>query len=313
MVLIYPDNSVLQSIMRNSKVHDLLYDWSVREFGISWEFIQSNYLFLEYIGFHKSHLEIPKSLLLITPPSDFKNIKSITPKNIKDHEVVQLDGIYVAHFKILQSHIKEKLLKLEDTIKKLYKNTELKSPNNERLGASSNNLAHACFGQIIALLNTDFPEFVENLSLDLAWDVFCGISIKNLDVATQRYRQFVFWLYELYDQYKIVFPFAKIIDDLFKNHDIYLKNYEDMVDAELLTYAILGRPVQLEQNKPVVALTYDDPIKMKNRKDLGVKIVFEFEKRLKTIIRKSSGKIYCLDRENQGILEIIDISVPICI
>lgn len=113
-------------------------------------------------------------------------------------------------------------------------------------------------------------------------------------------------------------PIGKIIDDLAyyyeKNFSSHLKNYEDMVDAEILSYLVMGiNDCHSGQRKPVHFFSYY-PIKkddIENRLAITLAVVRDVERDLNQKLEKYPGKLYLIDRQNPIIPEPIRLCLPI--
>ncbi|MCK4517530.1 hypothetical protein KAT92_02050 [Candidatus Babeliales bacterium] len=307
MSFVYPDNNIIKIMRRDPKASDQLHDWSIKKFGRSWEIIPSYYSFFEYIGFHKNELNIPQKIL--QPKTGITQISSKTIRELEEEFSTIQESLLV--------FVKTKLFSLKPKLNDLLEKQNAENPNNKYFKMKSKNhynisngIEQGFFGEIIQQLKNSFPEFVEVSASYLSWDIFCGISLKGLNVESQRKKQFGFWL-QNYEQ-GIMLPFAKIMDDLINSpKGICLKNNEDMVDAEMLTYAILGYRTKPNEIKPVAILTYDDKTVTNKRIENLKKCISKIENVLGKTIQKSPGIIYCLDPETQTSINTIDISFPI--
>jgi hypothetical protein len=294
---VYFDNSILRRLMDSSEKLDKFIEWFEAELNLSWKNckpITSHYLFLEYIGFTKKSLNIPKEFL----QCDFQNTK-ISIKSLKDGDVEKVDDVRIIDkkieeiFKKLVVYIKGELLKkrknLENLIEERSKFTNLSQ--------RSSDLNNMLFVEILDKIQNDYQEFVEIMAEFLAWDEFCNIEAQGLPIGLLRQRQLGYWVY--YWEQNVFLPSAKIIDDMAKYYemrfDASLKNYEDMVDAEIFTYFVTGYRNENNEIMPVSIFTCDDPVSIKQRACLAGGCIVNIEKTLKRAIKCKPGEIHCFD------------------
>ena len=174
------------------------------------------------------------------------------------------------------------------------------------------------FGNILKLYEDDYSSFSKEAADFLAWDYFCNISAEGISTALLRQRQMAFWLQQ-WNQCTI-FPFGKLIDDFPGYYDIHLskntnfKGQEDMVDAEIITYLIMGKHNENSNSiESVNILTFDPPINVQERIKLGLGNVVNMEGVLKRNLNKCFGKIYCLNKDTLTINQPFEPQLPIII
>lgn len=303
MRIIYPDNPIIRSLSDKPEVWNQLYDQFVNTFGRTFKPIQSYYLFFEYIGFTKKLLEIP--LVFAKPYFDAttKLAAIDLDRGVREEELLILDKNLSEIDAGISIYIKQKLYSLKPTFDQLIKERK------KRISSfrAAQELVDALFGDIFFLLESEFEEFVQYATTYLAWDSFCSIHPLGLPLRAVRERQLGFWLKSWEQGIKL--PLGKIVDDqsnYYKmNFESHFKEFEDMVDAEMHTYLILGYEID-DQLHPVDCLMY--PPKDRNaifkRNELVLGSVTNIQKTLNKEIAKFPGKIYSLDDKTHCFLEI---------
>ncbi|MBS0622600.1 MAG: hypothetical protein JSR80_06545 [Verrucomicrobia bacterium] len=284
MKFIYPDNPLIRALTDRPETWEGFYDALITLFGRNFKCVESYYLFFEYIGFTKEKLEIPH---LLSQP--------------------HFEG--VASEKMLEKH----LLSINEYIhKKLYSlKGDLHSLIHERMKhtspfRASQELVHSLFGTIFLLMEKNFEEFITYSTTHLAWDVFCAIHPLRLPLKLIREKQLGLWLNRWEQGTKL--PFGKLIDDQSPNYKMDFtspfKEREDMVDAEMHTYLILGYEIE-EQIHSVHCLTYppQDPHALSKRTELALSTIVHLQNTLGKEIQKISGKIYSLDKKTHTLIE----------
>jgi hypothetical protein len=271
--------------------HDRLYDWSIKEFGLNWNIVESYYLFLECIGFNR------KERLTLT--EDLKHVGC--NDNLKE-KFQKIDGSVLRQLHSLYEYFKERLAQYR--LKYMNKSYQEKS----------NEINECCFGGIIRQFTEEFDIFVQVVGIYLTWDIFCEISCNNFSIKNIRKAQLDYWLTNRKEG--LTLPLAKIVDDLSappKEKNIVFYNNKDMVDAEMFTYVFFGQVLAPNEIKSIIALTYDNPDTTRKRKNFMLNNIIKFEKERNQQLPKKAGKIYCLSKEDQTIIDIIDISFPIAL
>jgi len=303
----YLDNNVVRNMIKDPIAHNKLYDWFIKKIGPSGQIISSYYLFFEYIGFTQKKLNLP-----IVTPSSLQKLKNCIIKC----NIAGMDNELEIFFKIIFNDIKERLKDPEIDFKKmltdadplhLYNTKNHRHFQNVENCTISKEIENKCFGEIINKLYNNFPNFIEEAAEYIAWDIFCSITPKSLPgkkLELLRLRQFGFFL-QYHENHNLMLPFGKIIDQDWDT-EFKFKSNRDMVDAELISYAIIGYNA-----RPISLLTYDKQDQIKSRVEMTQLYIIECENTLNRIIPKFPGTIYCLDRETHTPITEIDISFPI--
>lgn len=299
MKFIYFDNPFVRSLSNHPEIWDNLFDLFVKTFGRRFKPIQSYYLFFEYIGFTKKELNIPVNF----KKPCFENSKELNSLKKATENLAILDKNLSKIGTDIRLHIKEKLYDL----KPLLTSKINKRKNHTSLFQGSQELVNILFGDILVLIENNFEQFIEFATTYLTWDVWCSINPLGIPLNIVRERQLGFWLEKWEDEIEL--PFGKIIDDLARyykmNFESQLKNHEDMVDSEMLTYLILGYRFNDEIHR-VHCLTYPpkNPKEIPERNELALGTINNIEKTLGKTILKKPGKIYVFDKEKHDIKEI---------
>lgn len=303
MRIIYPDNPIIRALSDRPEVWNQLYDPFVNTFGRTFKPVQSYYLFFEYIGFTKKLLEIP----LVFAKPYFDNTAKLAAidlgKGVSEEELFMLDKNLSEIDAGISIYIKQKLYALKPTFDLLIKERK------KRISffKAAQELVDALFGDIFFLIDNEFEEFVHYATTYLAWDSFCTIHPLGLSLKAIRERQLAFWLKSWERGIKL--PLGKIVDDqsnYYKmNFESHFKEFEDMVDAEMHTYLILGYEID-NQLHPVDCLIYPpkDHNAVSKRNELMLGSVTNIQKTLSKEIAKFPGKIYSLDEKTHSFLEI---------
>jgi len=296
--LIYPDNAVVRSLADKPETWDKLYDPFVNTFGRTFRLVKSCYLFFEYIGFTKKNLRIPPALKtpILDHQQDFAKMKLNVPKMITAELIDKLDKSLGKVSGAINAYIESQMVSLHPIFEDLVENREGRIASFE----GSQELIKILFGDIITLMATDFIGFVKYATRYLAWDVFCSIHPVGLSLELIRERQLAYWL-QFWEE-GIELPFGKIIDDQAGYYDMnfksksHFKEFEDMVDAEMHTYLILGSKVD-GALRSIRALAYppQNQYTFEERNRLALGSITNIETRLEKTLVKHPGKLYELD------------------
>jgi hypothetical protein len=296
MKRIYFDNSIVKDFARTPELWDSFYDEFIEHFGRTFHPIESYYLFFEYIGFHKDRLKIPSALV------NCIKFEPLLKKDITPDDIHSMDTVLDNTVNSIEQHIESKLFALESFIKGLVE--EASQRVSSFIGAQK--LHEKLFGRISTLVAEDFPRFVKEAKLYLIWDVFCTITPEGISVKNLRERQLGYWMTFWEGGY--TYPFGKIIDDhseyyeiSFSNKSLF-KNYEDMVDAEMLTYVVLGIPTEDGTIDRCYCLTYDSHTQTSERIRLALGSVNNIEQTLEKTLKKVTGKTYRLKKNGHKIM-----------
>lgn len=308
MKVVYFDNPLIRSISDSPEKWDASYDQFVKIFGRSFIPLQSYYSFFEYIGFARKNLELPS--FFTTPYLDHAEKLISQKKATKYIDLLDKNLLEIEHG--LKFYIKQKLFTLKPTLNRLIEEREKRISSFK----GSQEFINALFGNIFSSIENDFGEFVHVATTYLTWDIFCSINPQDLPVKVLRERQLGIWLQNWEKGLKL--PFGKIIDDQSNYYKMQfssqLKNYEDMVDSEMLTYLILGAEIYGKLQK-VHCITYPPKNKsaLSQRNELALGTVSNIEASLKRKISKNTGKIYILDETENQVQEILEPMFPIFI
>ncbi len=162
------------------------------------------------------------------------------------------------------------------------------------------------FEGIINLFRENLPEFVERAAEYLEWDIFCTLIPPGVSTPRLRQRQLAHWLKMHQDG--IALPFVKLIDDhagyYNMKFDSNYKSYEDMVDAEALTYLVTGLKNADHQISAIKYVTFDASNEIGERIQLGLGTLQNIEQTLCVCIPKQTGKAYLLDVVTRKIVYI---------
>lgn len=293
---VFFDNNLIRKLVDDPSNWNVIYDQLVPLIGRRYHALQSTYLFLEYIGFHKSQITISPELTKI----EFS--PSITGRKSEDL-VVHFGKAIDSKLKLIDSELKEQLANLKFHFEN--KISERRAYVTKWHG--SDELINNLFGELIALLEQDYNSFVDELVYALAWDLVCCIEVKDISRSKLRQFQIGQWLH-LYEE-GFTLPMGKLIDDVNNHFDMQFtstfKNKEDMVDSELISYAVLGKRGE-ERRLPVTCLTLDSPEEVKERMRLALGTISNIEEVTGRNLNVRSGVVYCLDHSNCQILEIVE-------
>lgn len=283
MKRLYLDNPVVRDLTQRPEILKDCYEHFIQTFGRTFKVTRYCYLFFEFFGFKKDRLEILPEML----KWDFSRITG-NPNN--DENMVLIDQICEKGIESLRLHINGKLISLHELLKESIERRL--SQISAFHGAQE--MEGKLFGGIRDLFKENFIDFVLEATRYLVWDVFCGICPIGLSTGLFRQRQLGHW-YRAWKQ-GIVLPIGKIIDDHSRYYEIsfssYFKNFEDMVDAEMLTYVIFGFPSDGGEIERCDSLTYDMTSSVSERVRLALGTITNLENSLKRNIRYKSGKAY---------------------
>jgi len=283
---LYLDNPVLRDVTENPELLKNCYNDFVQIFGRSFRGVKSYYLFFEFYGIKKDRLGISAEMLLW----DFSDIRGnpTSTANVALIEQKCQDGI-----QNIDAHIHGQLYSLQNFLK------EAIERRLRKMTEAGREIENVLFGDIRRLISEDFDAFVVEAKGYLVWDVFCGISPKGLRTDLLRQKQLGHWYHAW--QNGLVLPLGKIIDDQAKYYDMsfesYFKGYEDMVDAEMITYLIFGYPIDGELER-CDCLTYDRSAEISERIRLALGTISNLKASLKQHVDYKSGKAYCINKEN---------------
>ena len=302
--LVYFDNSIVRSLSKNPS------SWNkfVEIFGLSIRPVYSYYLFLEYIGFKKI-----KKLYITKPDETMLDFSKAGIKNSdeKKAEIIRLE--LEKYFDVACKHLQEQLSIAE--VQTSFNGLIHENIKHISSHEFSQDLNKVLFENILKLVSSDYWSFAETLSVELAWDYFCALSPNGISTKLIRQVQLSIWL-DLWEK-GCHFPFGKIIDDFEGYYDLKLSknsrfdNSEDMVDAEVLTYSIMGLPNHAGQAEAVNILTYDLTINIEERIKLGLGNIKNMQDTLGRTINSRFGKVYCLNRDNNEIINVFEPQMPI--
>ncbi len=299
---VYFDNKVIRELIENSEIRKGFFTDIALLLGPNYQPLKSYYLFFEYIGFHKNKLEIPKVLHEPNLPA----LQDLSKKNLLDSALIKIDNdLKESHDKI-KEYIVNKLYALESHIKHRIKVREVFVKKAKELYFTQ--LHINLFGDLIDLFRKDLREFVETAAEYLAWDLFCTLIPKSVSIPRLRQRQLAYW-FNMH-QNGITLPFGKLIDDHAKYYDIKFnsksnyKSYEDMVDAEALTYLVTGLKATDQTIVAINYITFDDSTQIGERIQLGLGTLQNIEKTLNVCTSKQGGKAYMIDKATGKIVNI---------
>jgi hypothetical protein len=283
---LYIDNPVLRDLTGNPEFLKNCYDDFVRIFGRSFKGVKSYYLFFEFYGIKKDWFGIPAEMLRW----DFSD-KRGSPTSV-DY-IAFIDQKCKEGIQRIDAHIGGRLQSLQNALKEVIA---------RRLGEmtqTGEEIEKVLFGDIRHLINEDYKTFVSVAKGYLVWDAFCGVSPKKLCTSLLRQRQLSHWHHARQDGW--VLPVGKIIDDHAKYYDMsfesYFKDYEDMVDAEMITYLMFGHPTDGELER-CDCLTYDSSAEISERMRLSLGTISNLKATLNQDVQHKFGKAYCITKEN---------------
>jgi hypothetical protein len=294
MQKIYFDNNVARRLMDDPKSWNAIYDQLATRIGRRFQTVQSMYLFLEYLGFRKKQIAITPELMKVELSTAASFMSS-------DDLAQEIDDILEPNLKQINMEVKQQLSTLQSVFENLIKERNARTT----LWAGSIQLIKALFGDFLNTVHDHYELFVEDLTRALVWDFLCCIESKGISNNLLRERQIGYW-YQLHNGGHSL-PMGKLIDDIHKyfkmDFSSFLKNKEDMVDSEMLTYAVLG---QLENEKriPIVCLTFDSSDTISERLKLALGCLNSFEETLGCNIAARPGWIYCLNSSDCQIVEV---------
>ncbi len=303
--LIYFDNSFIRILISDPKKWNTFFDNFTPLFGEFYTpFSASYFLFFEYIGFAKDNIKKPVNETL--------QLVDICSLQKAEKDIAYIGKQLEAYFQRACIDIKAQLLKQQDIIKELL-NTRIRNEEVVARYENSRDLRQLIFGDLVFLLNNNYPLFVEQASLYLAWDFFCNVNPEGISIDILRQCQFGIW--QQFHKEHIHLPFGKIIDD-FKEFNLSKKNkfkgYEDMVDSEILTYLIMGScGCDINAVGPVNVLTFDSVSTMQSRIEIALRSMVSLETALNVRLINKLGKAYCFNEDSMKINQIIEPQVPI--
>lgn len=294
MQKIYFDSSVTRRMLEDPRCWNIIYDQLIPVTGLRFQTVQSLYLFLEYIGFHKDRITIATTHI---------KIEIVNAGSSKDKEVLarKIDDILEINLPAIHNQVKQQLLTMKSHFNELIAERFART----KQWSGSNQLITALFGDFLDAVNEYYDLFVEAITQALVWDLFCCMESKDFPTNLLRERQIGYW-HQLHNTGPC-WPLGKLVDDLHKylkmNFSSFLKNKEDMVDSEMLTLAILGQFTD-DRRIPILCLTFDSSDTISERLKLALVSLKIIEKTLVCNINARTGKIYCLNPSNCQILNI---------
>ncbi len=233
--IIYPDNPVVRRLVLDEgsyskEQRECLIKFYKNNFGISCFLVNCPYLFLEFIGVTKKHLDLCSF-------SKFEIDPKVSLNSINNHQMIKIDKNIRALRKKIEKEIRHKLSKNVSFIKERVSGTIQIAYKDE----FSKKIIDRLFSCYIDDLMRNFDRFLIKFTGALYWDIFAAMDSNNLIVL--RERQLGFWL----EQRKFNYPFGKIIDDQshYYNHSFPEKNFffqskKDMVDSKMATLSVTG-------------------------------------------------------------------------
>ncbi len=175
--IFYFDNSIVRPLIANPENWNRIYDVLTPIFGLDIRPVQSIYLLLEFLGITKERLGIKSdsfSALYPTFASDKINGRKAAENKI-DEIGAKLD-------KLLKD-IQNKIIAMLNTpeIKELFKEEIQKRivNRNKLIFASSSELLDGLFKDSVDLFYDDYPQFINQVALHLAWDCFCSMQFDS--------------------------------------------------------------------------------------------------------------------------------------
>lgn len=302
---VYLDNRVVRELIEKPEIRIELFDDFCRHIGRRYQPIPSYYLFFEYIGFHKTKLEIPKDLQAPTLPF----LQKLKKENLSKDELATIDQELIKAHSSIKEHVNAKFYTLITHFKHLIKVREVRLKIIKRKFKKEQDgmeLHEILFAGIINLFRKSLPEFVERASEYLAWDIFCTLNPPGVSTPRLRQRQLAHWFKMHQDG--ITLPFGKLIDDhagyYNMKFDSNYKSYEDMVDSEALTYLVTGLKDADHQILAIKYVTFDASNEIGERIQLGLGTLQNIEQTLSVCIPKQTGKAYLLDTITHKIVNI---------
>lgn len=236
-------------------------------------------------------------------------LQKLKKENLSEDELAIIDRELIKAHANIKEHVSTKLYSLVNHFKHLIKAREVrlkiikKKFKTEQDGME---LHKILFKGIINLFRKSLPEFVERASEYLAWDIFCTLSPPGVSTPRLRQRQLAHW-FKMHEG-GITLPFGKLIDDHAKYYnmkfDSNYKSYEDMVDAEALTYLVTGLKDADRQILAIKYVTFDASNEIGERIQLGLGTLQNIEQTLSVCIPKQTGKAYLLDEVTHKIVNI---------
>lgn len=302
--LVLYDNPIARDLISKPKSWNNLHDSFLPIFGHFTRPIYSYYLFFEYIGFKKQ--------MLVKPNEEMFKFNNIDTQKRAIKEVDKIGLAYDSYFDNAVAEIERQLLapEIKSQLLELIKNQSLYESNFE----NSKELKEILFGYILNLFFNDYGAFVHQAATHLAWDYFCNVSGAGITIPLLREAQLGAW--EQSWTQNILLPFGKIIDDLEKytkvtlSKNTRLDGQEDMVDAEAITYLIIGVLNKYNELEPINFLTRDNMLNIRERLQLGSENILNLEDALKIKIKKRQGRVYFLN-DNMTIKDYEDVQITI--
>lgn len=289
--LVLYDNSITRDLITDPKSWNNFHDSFLPIFGHFTRPVYSYYSFFEYIGFKKH--------ILKKPNEEMFRFNSIDSQKRAIKEIDKIGIAYDDYFDNAVEDIERQLQspEIKDQLLQLIKDQNLYESNFE----NSKELKAILFGYILNLFFNNYEMFVHQAATHLAWDYFCNVSGKNITIPLLREAQLGAW--EQAWRKNILLPFGKIIDDLEKytkvtlSKNTRLDGQEDMVDAEAITYLLIGVINTTNQLEPINFLTRDNQLNIRERIQLGCENILNLERALNIKINKRPGRVYFLNKD----------------
>lgn len=244
-------------------------------FGLSFKVSISVYLFFEYFGISVRG----KNAIIDLPGCKYNFCSSITDGDALDKK-----------FGVIVDYFKGELRRKKDAIR----NKISERSKHEEMWGGSKELRSALFGDLLDLLYSNYPRFVDVVSVYLAWNWFCSFQPEGVNKALFRQVQLGIW--EKLREAGVLMPIGKIAGDLAEKHfniqqekGSLFHGMSDMVDAEGITSVICDG---------VIFLTFDNPRNIQRRIEIILGILQEAQRVLeKTILLPEKfGSVWCFKK-----------------
>jgi hypothetical protein len=155
------------------------------------------------------------------------------------------------------------------------------------------------FGDILGAMHENYENFAEHVSLDLAWEVFCGKKPSGISVWLIREAQLGVW--NRLREKGFLLSLGKLVAGCYKElkrGTAFGAGLQDMIDSEGLTLAIL---------EGVVFVTYDSPDDLEARIYITNQVISQLEQVLSCVIPRRPGRVICISRpSNVELVKVLE-------
>ncbi len=294
MINLYLDNALMRWLLDNEKYHQKFNEDIETNLNEEYTFLSGSYYqFFEYYGCDK--LGIHKQL------KEFEKLSVSLDINLSEN----IDAIGSILFPKIRSHIEDLLMER----KILLYNLVTERSKYEASSPKIKDLKDKLFGGILQLIDQDFKQFAYEMAIYLSWDVFCDMQITKHSVENLRQIQLGVWSQCYEGGY--IFHLGKIVDDLTQNYllvqlerNSWFKGKKDMVDADGLTYALLGDDMIEGSRQKIYFITADSPLNISQRLSIMMGAMLQLEAAIPMSFERTQGKIFHFCRNCQNLIHI---------